>query len=120
MEEKDSTRPCTWPRTDTERQSGHTPQGPIATINEQVLIGAFDKHCKGLIPFGEVFKMCKRPSRYDKALLFLLDSFFASSVFAFAQCALFGVDAQSLSFLRGYLKDKFTKKEKQLLRKWIE
>lgn len=107
----------------------HTEQGtlkantlpaPCAMISEQVLIGAFEKYCKGLIRFCDVAPMIKRPSDYDKALLYLLNSFFVSSAFAAAQCAIFGVEAQGLTYLRLYLKSKFSKKEKNLLNQWKE
>ena len=120
MENEGSTRSRTQSHTETNTQSATTLPACSATINEQVLICAFYKHCRGMIRFGDVPGMVKRPSGYDKALLYLLNSFFVSSVFAAAQCALFGIDGQGLSYLSAYVKNALTKKEKNLLNQWKE
>lgn len=95
-------------------------QGLFVPIAEKTLIDAFAKRTKGLIEFKDVADMVRHPSRYDTALIFLLDRFFSSSAFVFALCAVFGTDAVQIYHMRNYIRFKLTKQEKNLLKKWQE
>lgn len=95
-------------------------QESYVVISEKILIDAFARFTHGLIPFKDVPDMIKHPSKYDTALVYLLDRFLSSSMFAFVQCSFFGVEAVDIYHMRNYIRHKLTKKEKNLLRKWKE